>query len=133
MASRSQQLARVVSYNRDLSTGDWSIFKCFELLSGKYPGFELIKYLQCHGILPESVNCEKCALPMKVYQGTCSVDGCRYVCRRRNKKSGRTCNKEMSVRTNTLFAKSRISISEMVNIKKTFFCNFLHNLIVTYC
>ena len=52
---------------------------------------------------------------MELYQGTNYPDGCRWVCWKKNKKSGRKCNIELSVWKGTIFEDTHLSIPEMVS------------------
>ena len=99
--------------NKVLKT-KWSIFTVANLVGGKYKGIELVKQMQEEGMLPTSCICCKCGSSMTLCQGTNYPDGCPWVCRKRNRKSGRICNAEASVRNKTWFANSRMSIPQMV-------------------
>ena len=77
-------------------------------------GKTLVEYLIKEGILPGERMCPKCNHPMRLWQSPSYADGCHWMCGHINKKNKRKCTKAMSVRTDTWFAESRLSLGELV-------------------
>ncbi|KAK4013126.1 hypothetical protein OUZ56_025366 [Daphnia magna] len=76
-------------------------------------GVDAIKRLVSDGILPHR-NCSLCNRPMALHQSTGYVDGCYWKCSYRNPKNKRPCKgPASSVRTGTLYERSRLSIPEL--------------------
>ena len=113
MAFASQENYSAVSHNRDVFH-KWNFIRIAEYLLGVHKGINFVAEMQKFDFLPTSRLCGKCGASMTLYQGTNYRDGCRWVCRKRNRKSGRTCNHETSVRAGTMFSNSRLKMEEMV-------------------
>ena len=73
------------------------------------------------GLLPKTRLCPRPSChkenvldqQMRLWDNT-KPDGCNWYCRRINKKNKRMCPAAFSVRTGTVFARSRLTLSEMV-------------------
>ena len=74
----------------------------------------LIDHLIDKGLLPGPPDCPKCKLPMHLITARGKyIDDCCWICNRVNKKKKR-CRIELSVRTNTVFQRSKLSLPELV-------------------
>ncbi|KAK4037901.1 hypothetical protein OUZ56_029926 [Daphnia magna] len=98
---RRQNLAAAHPHRELITDGPYSI------------SVDAIKRLVSDGILPHR-NCSLCNQTMALHQSTGYVDGCYWKCTYRNPKNKRPCKgSTSSVRTGTLYERSRLSIPEL--------------------
>ncbi|KAI5150848.1 hypothetical protein ENBRE01_1753 [Enteropsectra breve] len=69
---------------------------------------EAIEFLQCGGLLRESVMCERCEINKSMIQDVSHQDGYIWRCK--------SCRRKTFVRTGTALIKSRLSLSEILNL-----------------
>ena len=138
MVSPSQASTRVWSFGWDRKNkyGHWTFSKLSDLFtdgnlrgnltchigliyliynSNFVIGIGLIEHLQGLGVLPAAKDCPKCKQPFRLWQETNEADGCRWVCRQKDNKSGWKCKVELSVRSGTIFENSKLAIPEIVS------------------
>ncbi|KZS02857.1 Uncharacterized protein APZ42_034567 [Daphnia magna] len=108
---RRQNLAAAHPHRELITDGPYSI------------SVDAIKRLVSDGILPHR-NCSLCNQTMALHQSTGYVDGCYWKCTYRNPKNKRPCKgSTSSVRTGTLYERSRLSIPELTFFFLCFFVN----------
>jgi hypothetical protein len=97
-------------------------------------GIDAIKRLVSDGILPHRI-CSLCKRQMTLHQNTAYVDSCYWKCTYRNPKNKRLCKgPTSSVRTGTLYERSKLSIPELVIklIRNRLKCNLMSNFVFLY-
>ncbi len=80
----------------------------------------LVLYLMKEGFLPSKRECPEPSCKsrengkfMSLYQSPSYPDGCYWRCDFKNKKKNKKCYKQLSIRTDTWFEHSRLTLPEI--------------------